>query len=91
MSDKQKYEENFRYFYKALTKDEILGYLGQFVRSVKCQSGNSYAIKDIHDLMAMVEQELYEYMEDFLGFGDWSPPSESVHFKSLLDEDDENE
>jgi hypothetical protein len=53
-------EADFDAFWKALTKDQILEYLGGITRSITCISGNSYSVNNLEDLVAAVEQELYE-------------------------------
>jgi len=53
-------EVDFDKFWKALTKDQILTYLGGITRSITCRSGNSYSVNNLEDLIAVVEQELYE-------------------------------
>lgn len=56
-------ESDFDKFWKALTKDQILTHLGGITRSITCTSGNSYSVNNLEDLIAVVEQELYEKRE----------------------------
>tara|TARA_R110000765_G_C18545106_1_gene561493 strand:- start:304 stop:495 length:192 start_codon:yes stop_codon:yes gene_type:complete len=56
-------EGDFDAFWKALTKDQILTYLGGITRSITCRSGNSYSVNNLEDLIAVVEQELYDDKE----------------------------
>jgi hypothetical protein len=53
-------DKEFDALFKSLRNDEILINLGEMIKSVTVKSGNSYAINNLSDLKAVVEQELYE-------------------------------
>lgn len=53
-------DRKFDLMFKAMTAEQKLKWLGENLRSVQVKNGQGYVIDSEGDLLAAVEQELYE-------------------------------
>lgn len=57
MTDRQ-----FDNYFSGLSPGDLLEYLGKIVRGVKLSNGEVYRVDNYDDLIALIEQEIYQEM-----------------------------